>query len=400
MRPHAPALKAALVSARRRLLRFVGTALMGAIPADESAVVYGYPDAEEQSLGTALLLADGSDAGVVLIATDTDRAATALSTASQILGLSTRGISIVAKRSLRGYLAFIRARHVFYTHGLWESPAPRRGRRHVNLWHGVGPKRTYNGTRRDRIGAQVLCGQVPSWTRQAAADLGMSPRTEISSFSGRKPFMAGARPRAAVFARLGLDPRLPLVLWVPTYRSSVKSTPDHGSGSEGVLLGDDLLGVLQASEINFVVKPHPSDREQFTTLNADVLTTDAIWAAGVSLYELIAHVDLMISDYSSIWVDYLWTRKSLAFHLPDEAAYVGGRGLKTPDFRDCAPDLVLRDVGALEEAVAAVSSGRVWREGSLDSLREELRISDDVPDVASLMTTTRNVRRPLSQAAV
>ncbi|MDQ1121633.1 CDP-glycerol glycerophosphotransferase family protein [Microbacterium trichothecenolyticum] len=393
MRSRLPLVSAIVTSLRRRLLRFTGTALMSVLPADETTVVYGYPEAEEQSLGTALLLAERSDARVVLIATDTDVAASALSTASTILGLPTRGISIVAKRSLRGYLAFIRARHVFYTHGLWESPTPRRGRRHVNLWHGVGPKRTFNGTRRDRIGAQVLCGQVPSWTRQAAADLGMPPRTEISSFSGRRPFVRGARPRAAVFAKLGLDPRLPLVLWVPTYRASVKSTPAPASPSEGALLGDDFLAVLQASEINFVVKPHPSDRAQFTTLNADVLTTGAIWAAGVSLYELIAHVDLMISDYSSIWVDYLWTRKSLAFHLPDESAYVGGRGLKSPDFRDCAPDLVLREVGALEEALDAISSGGVWRESSLASLRTRLQVTDEGPDVATLMVTTRHGRR-------
>jgi hypothetical protein len=69
----------------------------------------------------------------------------------------------------------------------------------------------------------------------------------------------------------------------------------------------------------------------------------------------------MISDFSSVWVDYLSAGKSIGLLIHDIDAYSDSRGLNHPPLMTVAASLELRNDDAIREFVEAVAGGRVWR---------------------------------------
>ena len=64
--------------------------------------------------------------------------------------------------------------------------------------------------------------------------------------------------------------------------------------------------------------------------------TDAdLVGAGVTLYGLLGRARGLVTDYSSVWVDYLLTDRPMAFLVADRDAYT--RALVPPDVLDWAP---------------------------------------------------------------
>ena len=85
-------------------------------------------------------------------------------------------------------------------------------------------------------------------------------------------------------------------------------------------------------------------------------------AAGVSLYQLIGNSDALISDISSVWVDYLALDRPIGFYIPDLDDLKSQRGLNVDNLEEILPGPridtpesaadFLRQVGAASPDVA------------------------------------------------
>ncbi len=60
-------------------------------------------------------------------------------------------------------------------------------------------------------------------------------------------------------------------------------------------------------------------------------------AAGVSLYQLIGSSDALISDISSVWVDYLALNRPIGFYIPDLDDLNTQRGLNVDNLEEILP---------------------------------------------------------------
>ena len=127
---------------------------------------------------------------------------------------------------------------------------------------------------------------------------------------------SGARRR---WLGLGLTP-LSYVVWMPTYRApggtfAVRAGRTHRF-CPSRLPGDAADPVTEVAElarsigVTVVVKPHPADVDRYGQSGLRVLSTEQVFAAGLTLYQFIGASAGMISDYSSVWVEYLDTRSS------------------------------------------------------------------------------------------
>ena len=84
--------------------------------------------------------------------------------------------------------------------------------------------------------------------------------------------------------------------------------------------------------ITFVIKLHPKQKKYsipFDTLSNIVNIEHGDFdKAGIQMYQFIALTDALISDYSSIGVDYLIVDKPLAYTLDDYNLYKDGKFLE------------------------------------------------------------------------
>ena len=94
----------------------------------------------------------------------------------------------------------------------------------------------------------------------------------------------------------------------------------------------------RAAGAQVVVKPHPLDAESYDAPGVRVVSTPDLDRAGAALYRLLGRADALVTDYSSVWTDYLVLDRPLGFVLHDREDYErGSRGLNVTDLDDLLP---------------------------------------------------------------
>lgn len=134
------------------------------------------------------------------------------------------------------------------------------------------------------------------------------------------------RPDPEIAERLQLDRRGKVVLFAPTYRETgvledYLPTPDVD--------GRALVELLERHDATLLVRPHyyewDAARKTIERLNSDrVIAADEGVAPDVN--DLLPFVDVLITDYSSIYVDYLLLDRPCIFSPYDREAYAETRG--------------------------------------------------------------------------
>ena len=270
---------------------------------------------------------------------------------------------VVPRRSWPAVKAYLLAELVFHTHGLFTSPDPGARKVHVNLWHGDGPKRV------DHVdpGRAGTCSYLVSGTtlfgREKAAYFRVDdPRLLVVGNPRIDQFDRPADDAALL--RLGLDPGRPLVLWMPTFRTATVAGQHLWSDADRLVAGElqrefsPVLAAARETGLQFVVKPHPLDADAFERLGVSVLRDADLAAAGCALYPLLARAAALVTDYSSVWTDYLALDRPVVLFCPDLERYEAGRAFTVPSLYDVAPGPVARTSDALATVLRSISAGR------------------------------------------
>ena len=139
----------------------------------------------------------------------------------------------------------------------------------------------------------------------------------------------------------GFDNYKKVVLYSPTYKQARRNkVRDIDSEFNNIFYLNDynhqeFVKYLEDNEILFVVKPHPFD-EKFYKENVDkiyqslsnvrFIYNEELFNKGFQLYQMFKFLDMMISDFSSIALDYLILNKPVLYmsNLDDE--YLTNRG--------------------------------------------------------------------------
>ena len=113
-----------------------------------------------------------------------------------------------------------------------------------------------------------------------------------------------------------------LVLYAPTWRGEVGKVDDIVE--QIVQSINDIVENIDVDEYEFLVKVHPLVYKYIEGMDFEGITLIPNW---VDTNELLHYVDILVTDYSSIFFDFLVTDKPIIFYLYDKDEYLAKRGV-------------------------------------------------------------------------
>jgi CDP-glycerol glycerophosphotransferase (TagB/SpsB family) len=126
----------------------------------------------------------------------------------------------------------------------------------------------------------------------------------------------------------------PLIVWLPTFRTSVGKvarTDGHDYGNVFQMPDADVFHMAEEFDrlgVHVLVKPHPSapTPDPVNLPGLTIWRDEDVRRSGMSLYEILGHSRCLLTDHSSVWVDYLLLQRPLIFTVADLDAYSTSRG--------------------------------------------------------------------------
>lgn len=326
------------------------------LPKLDIAVIWGWPDHEDNVVALEHALQATRVRRVYVLMTDRR------SPPVQPLGPKTR---CVAKDGPAGWLVFLFARYVFFTHRCFMRRFPPNVVS-VNVWHGMPIKRI--GVLAEdggEIRSTYVLATSPFWAEIMQRSMGPGPEALVVGLPRNDRLFLDRR---TAWERLELSGRSDvdhLVAWLPTYRRSVTgflTVDGRPTDSPFELDGvdpDHLNSFLAAHRAYAVVKPHPmaafSGEQRWSHLL--VLDSAHLLARSVTLYQLLAATDVLISDVSSVTIDFLLVDRPIIHALADLDEYGTTRGFSVERIDEMLVGPVATSVAELEAQLAGVLGG-------------------------------------------
>ncbi len=265
----------------------------------------------------------------------------------------------------RGVLKFLRSKYVFYSFGKYPIK-PSKNQIVVNVWHGMPLKRIGN-MERGKEKAKYNYFTYVLATSEFFADIMMK------SFScSREQVLINGQPRndimfqkdeqKAAALRHGAEK---LILWLPTYRDKAEDDEDDKRQESPIqfiesVRGHDLDNFLRKNNVRLIVKHHPlydgKDMNSFT--NIKIFRHQDFQTSGDDLYVYLRSADALITDYSSVYFDYMLLDRPIGFVLDDMKSYGEQRGFVFDNPLEMMPGTQIRTEQEVLDFVQSVVDGR------------------------------------------
>lgn len=293
---------------------------------DNHAYVYGSPSSEGNSFVVARALLGKTNMKVTWV----NPPSLALLSAYDLIG-SGKLRTLESVWSLKSIRSYLTAKYIFTTTELYGMPTPPPNRVVVNLWHGDGikggkffPNRTLKGPT-----STYLVGATRLLRDSRASDADVSPKSVLLTGMPRADLFFEPTSDASL-AKLGIPTDKPFILFMPTFRRAKTKKgkmawsdigDDYNTKQFEEIFSDANVDLLSNSGINVIVKPHYLDFDNFKIPGLRAISDDEISSAETTLYGLLARSRALVTDYSSVWIDYLHLDKPIAFYAPDEELF-------------------------------------------------------------------------------
>lgn len=294
--------------------------------------------------------------------------------------------SVHGADSLRAYYYGARAKYFFYTNNTADLNRYHcKGQQTINLWHGCG----YKGATRKN--SEIPRSKTMEWFDYALVpgDVFVDTKADYWECDREKILPLGLprydwmlhppKSKAEVMETLfgWKDPATKLILWMPTFRQ----TEMTGYAENKIELPFDLPALNSEQELEeldhacqkenclLVIKKHPLQREwSCVKAGGNIRYVTDQQLQEILLYQFVGVADALISDYSSIAVDYMLLERPIGYVLTDLEEYKNARGFVFEDPLEYMPGERIYDKKDLIRFITQVRDG----EDPYASMRKEL----------------------------
>lgn len=251
---------------------------------------------------------------------------------------------ILLKRSLAGLVAALRARTLafsFYPEEFRPYSAASGRKRVVMLWHAVSIKRSkllsrlLTDAEKDRYRRRSATYSLMI----ASSDLDRLAKAAAHGVDARRVAVTGLPRTDRVIAGAALRPALPravaaalagrAILYAPTYRPRGSTTELFRFDDFDAAALDEALAAMDAT---ILIRPHKNDRRNLARAEgwADAGLTRLIGLTSAivpDVADVLADIDVLMTDYSSIMLDFLLLDRPMLFLPYDWDRYAARHGL-------------------------------------------------------------------------
>ncbi len=237
-----------------------------------------------------------------------------------------RNVKFISKVSC--IFTYMRSAHVLYSMG--KIPIkPTKNQRVINMWHGAPTKLAGKLSGKDsgeEFFFSYVCATSEFYKDIMAKTFGC-PLENV--------FINGDPKADKLFIKK--EQRLEkFIVWTPTFRQSAFLGHDDSTLKDLLPLiseneWEELDNYLQDKNVRMLVKLHPMQntmgfaKKEFKKLK--IYSDKAFQEEGKDIFEVLSQSDALISDYSSVFLNYLLLNRPIAFALPDYEEYNKTRGL-------------------------------------------------------------------------
>ena len=254
----------------------------------------------------------------------------------------------VVPNSIKGIWLFLRAKYVISTHNFFSDVYSGKGQIQVNLWHGNGYKVIPPSERVYRGDFTIVTSSF--FQPITAAKLGIEHRNVWVTGLPRNDNLFHPCEELSKITEHRTYKKV--ILWMPTYRKALFNHDGIDGNTEAFGLKTFLHNdfgefneLLKRKEYLLLIKPHPMDElceaKVESTNNIIFFTDKTIEELHINLYCLLAETDALISDYSSVVIDYLLVNKPIGMVCADLEEYRSNRGFVLNPVKDYLPGPII-----------------------------------------------------------
>lgn len=257
-----------------------------------------------------------------------------------------------------GIRYFMKSKYAFYSFGKYPIK-PSKKQMVVNLWHGMPLKRIGNM----EPGLEKI--DYNFFTKIVSTSELFNPILMKSFSCTQEQVMITGQPRndemfkadkiTDCAIRRGADK---VILWLPTYRNKEKSFPTPVLSEQQA---DILNEILKVKNTRLVIKIHPLQQmtgklKKYSYI--EFVTQEQLNKSGMTVYTLLRVADALITDYSSVYFDYMMLDRPIAFTVDDIEEYAKTRGFVFENPYEYMPGLKILTFDDIKKFIANVVAGR------------------------------------------
>lgn len=244
-----------------------------------------------------------------------------------------------------GLYYFLTSKYFFYCFGKYPIK-PSSKQIVVNLWHGMPLK---------KIGNLIPeCSEIDYnfFTHLLVLSEFYVPTMKAVFNATDDQIMITGNPRCDDLASpINIAKTDKNIIWLPTYRDGQHDTLLFKLSS---LEWEQINKQLKDADITLFIKLHPLEASLIDVSNFSNIyqITDAeLSEKKISLYQFLGASDALITDYSSVFLDYLLINKPIGFVIDDIETYSGERGFVFDNVLDLMPGHHILDFSNLNKFI-------------------------------------------------
>ena len=227
----------------------------------------------------------------------------------------------------------------------------------VSTWHGAGFKRIYNASYTGKfLVLKKFVDRIFCWTKmdlltctsefmcqQFLERLSITRSQMVITGQPRNDyFMKEIDDRNTVLNYLAIPQNKRIILYLPTYRSIFQGEGIEKSIVDELANNAMLRDYIEKNNYVFVVKLHPLTKSFCIPKYDNFLLLEH--GGNIDTQQLLGVAAVLITDYSSCFVDYALLHRPIVFYIPDKddyVKYVGGMDKEFYEFLEygCAQNV-------------------------------------------------------------
>lgn len=272
---------------------------------------------------------------------------------------------------INGILNYLTCKYVFYSFGGMRIK-PSKQQYVINLWHGtplkrIGKLNTFDNKLKKENNNDFTYIIVASeiFRNIYLNAFGCTNKQILIAGNPRNDFLLKKRNVLKKF-EINKEKYKKVILWMPTFRISkderFKDTSKYNETGLPLLDSRDKLNkfnkFLEKNNILIVLKIHNySILPKIKSNNILMVTNEVLISKKIFLYEFIKDFDVLLTDYSSVYFDYLLLNKPIGFIIDDFEDYEQNRGFSINDPLKLMPGEHIKTIDDLKNFLINMSNG-------------------------------------------